>query len=73
MKITQGPWTAEYTVGRIADVWHAEVPDHPVDCVQVVDDWFETHRDGTEDEVRAALATWVTEVGPDYSRELGYL
>ena len=69
------PWRAEWSGGRLADVFHAE-SDSALDCMQVgAYDWqagrlVETV---TVESLRARLAEWIEESGADYSRELPYL
>ena len=68
---THGPWTARWSGGRLADVYHAE-SDTAQDCVQVGNfDWATyDHRHCGQRSLDRALREWVAEVGSDYARNL---
>lgn len=57
----EGPWTAVWHGGRLADISHAE-REGPIACVEVGEEGLE-----------AALEAWARESGPDYIRELPWL
>jgi len=69
-----GPWVARYTPGgsRI-EVWHFEVPGHPVTAIAVHDEGSrQVISDGTASEVAGELSRWVAVLGAEYAAEVGY-
>lgn len=75
LSVMRGPWTIVWRGGRLADVFHAEVPG-ALACVQVGD--YDYHFGRLEvlptmDDLRDTLDEWIKSDGPSYLAELPYL
>jgi hypothetical protein len=68
-----GAWTARWSGGRLAEVFHAEYPGQAVECFQVAGyDWVTDTTTGGEADLVMGLREWVRDYGATTQANLRY-
>jgi hypothetical protein len=74
IRVKRGEWTAVWSGGRLADVFHESKPG-ALDCFEVgAFDWQSGELSPvTRASLRARFDEWIADSGEDFTRELPYL